>query len=141
GTHRDRPALIIIFITWTAIPVLMLTDRLSFDGALLRRTGLSALIHGFWFHRSLNLAIGDIERVEATSLRTLRRGGNVRYRYRVEISGDETSVSFTSGGRHFRRMVQALLPRIPEHKLDARARELRDHLTDPRAVRAEAARL
>jgi len=139
-THRDLPALIIIFITWTAIPVLMLTDRLSFDGALLRRTGLSALIHGFWFHRSLNLAIGDIERVEATSLRTLRRGGNVRYRYRVDIIAGGFALTFSSG-RNFRRMVQVLLRHIPEHKLDARACELRDHLIDLKVVRAEATRL
>src|SRR5690242_20357140 len=52
-THRDLPALIIIFITWTAVPFLMLTDRLSFDGATLRRTGLSALIHRFWFRRGV----------------------------------------------------------------------------------------
>jgi tetratricopeptide (TPR) repeat protein len=139
-THRDLPALIIVFIAWTSTPLLVLTDRLSFDGAMLRRTGLSALIHRFWFRRSLNLAIADIERVEVTSLRTLRRGGNVRYRYRVDIIAGGFALTFSSG-RHFRRMVQVLLPHIPEHKLDARACELRDHLIELKVVRAEAARL
>jgi tetratricopeptide (TPR) repeat protein len=139
-THRDLPALIIVFIAWTSTPLLILTDRLSFDGAMLRRTGLSALIHRSWFRRSLNLAIADIERVEVTSLRTLRRGGNVRYRYRVDIIAEGFALTFSSG-RHFRRMVQVLLPHIPEHKLDARACELRDHLIELKVVRAEAARL
>jgi hypothetical protein len=139
-THRDLPALILIFSTWTTTPLLILSDRLSFDGAVLRRTGLSALIHRVWFRRGLNLAIGDIERVEVTSLRTLRRGGNVRYRYRVDIMAGGFALSFSSG-HHFRRMVQVLLPHIPEHKLDARACELRDHLVDLKVVRAEAVRL
>jgi len=38
-------------------------------------------------------------------------------------------------------MVHELLSRIAEHKLDARACELRDHLIDLKVVRAEAARL
>ena len=38
-------------------------------------------------------------------------------------------------------MVRTLLPRVPDHKLDARARELRDHLTDAKVVRREALRL
>jgi len=139
-THRDLPALIIIFITWIVIPVLVLTDRLSFDGTMLRRSGLSALIHRFWFRRGLNLAIDDIERVEATAMRTLRRGGNVRYRYRVDIVAGGFALTFSSG-RNFRRMVRVLLQQIPEHKLDARACELRDHLIDLKVVRAEAARL
>jgi tetratricopeptide (TPR) repeat protein len=139
-THRDLLALILIFTTWTTIPFLILTDRLSFDGDTLRRTGLSALIQRLWFRRGVNLAIADIERVEVTSLRTLRRGGNVRYRYRVDIMAGGFGLTFSTG-RHFRRMVQVLLPHIAEHKLDARARELRDHLIDLKVVRAEAARL
>jgi hypothetical protein len=139
-THRDLPALVIIFTTWTTVPLLMLTDRLSFDGATLRRAGLSALIHRLWFGRSLNLGIDDIERVEVTSVRTLRRGGNVRYRYRVDILAGGFALTFSSG-RHFRRMVQVLLPHISDPKLDARACELRDHLIDLKVVRAEAARL
>src|SRR5207248_63169 len=31
-SHRDLPALVIVFTTWTTIPALMLTDRLTFDG-------------------------------------------------------------------------------------------------------------
>src|SRR5690242_5037536 len=123
-THRDLPALIIIAATWTTIPILVLTDRLSFDGAFLSRSGLTALAHRFFERSAAAIAIADIERVEVTSLRTVRRGGNVRYRYRVEIVSHNSVLSFASG-RQFLRMIQALLPNIPEHKLDARACELR----------------
>ena len=87
------------------------------------------------------LTITDVERVEVTSLRTLRRGGNVRYRYRVDVMGNDCVFTFASGGKQFRRMVHAVLPHVDEHRLDARARELRDHLVETQAVRADAERL
>jgi len=139
-THRDLPAVIIIFSTWTMIPILIFSDRLSFDGINLRRTGLSAFIQRTLLRRVLNVAVDDIERVEVSCVRTLRRGGNVRYRYRVDVVAGNSALTFSSGA-NFRRMVRALLTRIAEHKLDARACELRDHLVDPQAVRAEAERL
>ena len=139
-THRDLPALIIAFTTWTIMPALTLTDRLIFDGSRLRRMGLSRFARRGLFNRSLDVAVADIESVEVTSMRTLRRGGNVRYRYRVDIGAGDASITFSSG-RNFRRMVHELLPRIAEHKLDARACELRDHLVELKIVRAEAARL
>ena len=140
-TQRDLLALILVAGTWTLVPILIFTDRLSFDGMTLRRSGLGALPWRIFQRRALRIAVADIEKIEVTSLRTLRRGGNVRYRYRVEICGAESAVSFASGGRQFRRMVQALLPHISDPKLDARACELRDHIVDPRAARAEATRL
>lgn len=140
-TERDLLALILISATWTLVPLFVLTDRLSFDETTLKRTGLSAWPRRILRRTSLRIALADVERVEVTSMRTLRRGGNVRYRYRVEISSHETAVSFASGGRQFRRMVQALLPRIAEHKLDARACELRDHLVNPKKLKSETSHL
>ena len=140
-TQRDLLALILVSATWTLIPLLVLTDRLSFDGKTLKRTGLGALPLRLLRRTPPSIALAEVERVEVTSMRTLRRGGNVRYRYRVEISAQESSVSFASGGRQFRRMIEALLPPIAEHKLDARACELRDYLVDPKTVKAEATRL
>src|SRR5215471_13116927 len=104
-THRDLPALIIILSTWTTIPVLIFTDRLRFNGATLRRTGLSALLQRTLFRRGLSVSISDVERVEVSSVRTLRRGGNVRYRYRVDVLAGDTSLTFSSGPG-FRRMVR-----------------------------------
>ncbi len=139
-THRDLPAVILIVTTWTTIPVLVLTDRLTFNGRVLMRRGLSSLVLRI-LKRKTSIMLDEIERVEVTSLRTLRRGGNVRYRYRVEIIADESVLSFASGGKQFLRMIQLLLPAIPEHLLDARACELRDHFVDVKAVRADADRL
>lgn len=140
-THRDLLALILISLTWTVVPLIVLTDRLTFDGSTLVRTGLSPWARRTFMRRTSNIAIAEIERVEATSMRTLRRGGNVRYRYRVEITARDFALTFASGGSQFRRMADALLPRIPEHKLDARACELRDHLGSLKSVRVEAERL
>jgi hypothetical protein len=140
-TQRDLLALILVSGAWTMVPLLVFTDRLSFDGVTLKRSGLGSLPRRIFQRNMLKIAVADIEKIEVTSLRTLRRGGNVRYRYRVEVSGSDSSVSFASGGRQFRRMVQALLPQIGEHKLDARACELRDHLVEAKAARSEATRL
>ncbi len=140
-THRDLAALLLIAGTWTITPVLMWTDRLNFDGRALSRAGVAALISRLVRGCGPGLKVEDVERVDVATLRTLRRGGSVRYRYRIEIAGRERSFAFASGGQRFRRMVQSLLPLISDHKLDARARELRDHLMSAKEVRLEAARL
>jgi Tfp pilus assembly protein PilF len=140
-TNRDLAALIVIVATWTIIPALVLTDRLYFDGEALFRSGLTALISRLVFGRRCKLLIGDVERVEVAAMRTLRRGGSVRYRYRIEVSGKGRNFSFASGGKKFRRMTNCMLPRILEDKLDARACELRDHLVEPKQVSAAAKRL
>ncbi|MDX6530122.1 MAG: hypothetical protein QOH41_2412 [Blastocatellia bacterium] len=139
--HRDLAALVLITGTWTMMPLLVFTNRLSFDGHVISRTGLVALIVRLVRGQTQSIAVDDVERVEVATLRTLRRGGKVRYRYRIEIAGKGTSFVLASGGEDFRRMVRMLLPRIGDYKLDARAGELRDHLTDVKTVRAEAEKL
>lgn len=139
--HRDLTALALAAGTWTIIPLLVLTNRLSFDGHTISRTGLAALLMKLVHGRTQNLSVDEVERVEVATLRTLRRGGKVRYRYRVEIAGKGSSFVLASGGQEFRRMVRLLLPLIGDFKMDARAGELRDHLAEAKAVRAEAAKL
>src|SRR5258708_29097288 len=140
-TYRYIAALLLISCTCTITPVLMWTDRLNFDGRVLSRAGMPAFLSRLIRRSETSVKIEDIERVDVATLRTLRRGGSVRYRYRIEIAGRERLFAFASGGRRFRQMVQTLLPLISDHKLDARARELRDHLISPKDVRLEAARL
>ena len=140
-THRDLTALALMIGTWTIVPLLVLTNRLSFDGHTISRTGLAAWLIRLVRRRNQTIAVDDVERVEVATLRTLRRGGKVRYRYRVEIAGKGSAFVLASGGREFRRMVRVLLPRIGEYKLDARAGELRDHLAEVSTVRSEAAML
>src|SRR5437016_10507128 len=140
-TNRNLAALILIAGTWTAIPLLVFTNRISFDGYSLSRRGLVSFITRLLTRREQSLSVDDVERVEVATLRTLRRGGRVRYRYRVEIAGKGSAFVLASGGQEFRRMMRVLLPRIGDYKLDARAGELRDHLATAKAVRAEAAKL
>jgi tetratricopeptide (TPR) repeat protein len=140
-TGRDLLALVLIAATWIVIPASVLTDRLYFDGQMLYRSGLTALLSRLWRGRRPKLTLAEVERVEVATMRTLRRGGRVRYRYRVEISGKGLDFVFASGGKKFRRMINSLLPRIADAKLDARARELRDHLVDPKELNTSVAQL
>src|SRR5258707_2269405 len=140
-THRDLAGLVLIAGTWTIIPLLVFTNRLSFDGQTISRTGVVAFFRRLIRGRVQSISVDDVERVEVATLRTLRRGGRVRYRYRVEIAGKDLHFVLASGGKEFRRMVRVLLPLIGDHKLDARAGELRDHLNNLKVVSREAARL
>ena len=133
-THRDLAALVLVLLTWVVTPVLMITDRLSFDGSRLFRTGVLPFLSRVFRGRGTQLIVDNIERVDVSTLRTLRRGGSVRYRYRIEISGDGQAFVFASGGYKFRRLVKLLLSSMPEQKLDARACELRDYLCEPKEL-------
>ena len=42
-TQRDLLALILVSATWILVPLLVLTDRLSFDGVTLKRSGFGTL--------------------------------------------------------------------------------------------------
>jgi len=91
--------------------------------------------------RRQELSIDDVESVEVATVRTLRRGGSVRYRYSVEVAGRGYAFVFASGGRKFRQMVQAVMPLVADHKLDARASELRDYLCDAKELNKQLADL
>jgi tetratricopeptide (TPR) repeat protein len=85
--------------------------------------------------RALRLGIEEIERVETSAVRTLRRNGRVRYRYRSEVTGRGSSFVFASGGSAYRQMVRTLFPLLGYDKVDARSSELRDYLTDARTLK------
>jgi tetratricopeptide (TPR) repeat protein len=130
--NYDAAALIMIAVAWLIIPVLALSDRIAFDGSSLRRQGpLATFLHLFFGHRK-QLSIDDFETVETQAVRTLRRGGRVRYRYRTQITGKGREFVIVSGGREYRKLVREMFPLIHESKLDNRSRDLRDYLNDPR---------
>ena len=130
--HQDALALILIGGAWLIVPVIALSDRIAFNGASLRRQGpLASLLHLLFGYRK-QLAIDDFETVETQAVRTLRRGGRVRYRYRTQITGKGKEFVIVSGGRDYRKLVRELFPLIHECKLDNRSRDLRDYLNDPR---------
>jgi tetratricopeptide (TPR) repeat protein len=132
----DLASLITIALAWIITPALAFTDRISFDGQVLTRRGLVPLLFRLIRGRSLRLDIDEIERVETSAVRTLRRSGRVRYRYRSEIFGKGYSFVFSSGGNAYRQMVRTLFPLLGYDKVDARSSELRDYLTDSRTLRA-----
>jgi tetratricopeptide (TPR) repeat protein len=111
--------------------MLALTDRIAFDGLMLRRQGpVSSLLQLLFGYRK-QLSVQDFETVETQAVRTLRRGGRVRYRYRTQITGKGKEFVILSGGYYYRQFVRELFPLIHESKLDNRSRDLRDYLNDP----------
>ena len=131
----DLAALISVALAWVVTPLLAFTDRINFDGHVLSRRGLIPLLTRFIKGRELRLGVEEIERVETSAVRTLRRNGRVRYRYRSEVSGRGSSFVFASGGNAYRQMVRTLFPLLGYDKVDARSSELRDYLTDPHTLR------
>lgn len=129
---------------WILVPFFALNDKIAYDGRRLERTGL---VPSFWSWLNTSrrrLKISDIEQVETQSIRTLRRGGNVHYRYRTSIRGKGLNVVFASGtGDDYRNMIAAILPKLDKSLLDTRSIELRDHLCDPKEtlMKAEFSRI
>lgn len=130
-------------LSWIVLPTLALRDRISFDGRALLRTGVLPRLWARMYGSHTRLKLSHIEQVDSHAVRALKRGGNIHYRYRTILKGKGLNVTIASGGEDFRRMIQAVLPRLPENALDLRSVELRDHLKDPKEVlmRAEFVRL
>src|SRR6185369_17252643 len=134
----DIAAIIILATAWLVVPVFALSDRIAFDGASLRRQGPLASLLDLVFGYRKQLSIDDFETVETQAVRTLRRGGRVRYRYRTQIAGKAKEFVIVSGGHDYRKLVRELFPLIHESKLDNRSRDLRDYLNDPRFLNRKA---
>ncbi len=132
--ENDVLALILLLVAWLVIPIVALTDRIVFDGQSLSRRGLVSLVLRLVSGYREQLGIHDFETVETNAVRTLRRGGRVRYRYRTQIAGKGKEFVFASGGGNYRRIVRELFPLIHEDKLDSRSRDLRDYLNEPRSL-------
>lgn len=136
-SERDVLALAAVAIAWLIVPALALTDRIEFDGEWLVRRGPAPFLLGLIGGRQKELSLADFEKVDTQAVRTLRRGGRVRYRYRTLIVGRNAEFAFASGGRSYREMVRQLFPLIPPDKLDLRTMELRDYLCDPKPLNRE----
>src|SRR2546423_4521590 len=115
--HYDAVALILTAGAWLSLPLIALTDRIAFDGVVLRRQGpVASLLHLLFGYRK-QLSVNDFETVATQALRTLRRRGRVRYRYRTQITGQGKEFVIVSGGREYRKLVRELFPLIHESKL------------------------
>jgi tetratricopeptide (TPR) repeat protein len=129
--NHDASALALVVAGWSLIPLLAFTDRIGFDGVSIRRQGPVAFLLFFLYGQRKQLALEDFEMVETHAVRTLRRGGSVRYRYRTQISGKGKEFVIASGGRGFRKLVRELFPLIHGDKMDSRSLDLRDYLSEP----------
>ncbi len=130
-------------ISWIVLPFLALRDRITFDGKSLQRTGLLPRFWSWFNGTRRRLKITDIEQVETRSIRALKRGGSVHYRYRTIIRGKGLSIAIASGGEDYRRMIKSILPKLAENSLDVRSLELSEFLADPKEtlMKAEFARI
>jgi tetratricopeptide (TPR) repeat protein len=136
-SERDLLALAAVGIAWLIIPILALTDRIDFDGQFLVRRGPGPFLLRHFAGRQKELSVPDFEKVDTQAVRTLRRGGRVRYRYRTHIVGKSAEFVFASGGRGYRAMVRQLFPLVDQDKLDLRTIELRDYLCESKPLNRE----
>ena len=130
----DWAGLSLFVAGWTLFPVLLWTDRIVFDGKRLTRTGFLPRVWAWLNNFRYRLKLSDIEQVETQSLRALKRGGNVFYRYRTSVQGRNLKFAFASGGEDYRQMIYRIFPLLPENALDNRSIELRDYLLDPKEI-------
>jgi tetratricopeptide (TPR) repeat protein len=136
-SERDLLAIVVVGVAWLVVPLLAYTDRIEFDGETLRRRGPAPFLLRLITGRQKQLKVCDFEKVDTQALRTLRRGGRVRYRYRTQVAGKGSEFIFASGGRSYREMVRELFPRVHYAKLDLRTQELRDYLLEPNVLNRE----
>ena len=139
----DVAAITLFSFAWIAIPVSIWTDRISFDGKRLTRTGFIPRAW-FWLNNSkLNMKLDEIEQVETQAIRAVKRGGKVFYRYKTQLRVRDLQFVIASGGGDYRQMVRKLLPFLSENVLDNRSIELRDYINEPEdtLMKAEFARI
>ncbi len=135
----DKTGFSLFLLSWVVVPFLAFSDRIVFDGKRLSRSGL---LPRFWAAMNgsrRRLRISDIEQIDTQSVRALKRGGNVYYRYRTAIRGRDVSIVIASGGEDYRQILSRILPLVPENTLDNRSIELRDYLADPKEIKMKAA--
>ncbi|CAN5177042.1 hypothetical protein BH20ACI2_BH20ACI2_24870 [soil metagenome] len=139
----DIAGVILFGVSSILIPTLAFGDRIHFDGKRIVRTGVLPVVWSRLNAVRRGLKLTDIEQVETHANRAIKRGGNIIYRYTTVIRGKGLSISITSGGEDFRRMLRGILPVLNENVLDTRSIELRDHLEDPKETltRAEFSRI
>ena len=135
----DWAAVAVFALSWIVIPFLAITDNVVFDGKRISRTGPLVNLWSWAYGHRRKLRVTDIEQIDTRSVRMIRRGGRIVYRYRTAIHGRGMTFVLSSTGENFRSMIAAILPRVGEDSLDARSIELRDHLIDPKEVQMKAA--
>lgn len=135
---HEKAGFTLLFLTWAIVPVLAATDRVRFDGKRLIRDGIVPRIWRIMNRSRYWLRLSDVEQVDTQTVRSLRRGGRVMYRYSTTFRGKGTVITLTSGGEAYRRMVRNVLPSVPAEVMDGRSLELRDYLLTLSDLRVKA---
>ncbi len=136
--EADLYAFSLIAVSWIVIPILILQDRVVFDGRRISRTGL---IPRKWANLTATrdrIKLNDIEHVQTSVLRTIKRGGNLIYTYRTTFVGKGKAFTIHSGGKSYREFVERVFSKLGEDVLDNRSIDLRDHLEDRLEVKRRA---
>ncbi|MDM7920721.1 MAG: hypothetical protein QUS14_00355 [Pyrinomonadaceae bacterium] len=131
-------ALLVVIAAVVVVPLLATFDKIVFDGKRIRRTGILFRMSSQMFGQRDRLKLSDIEHVDTQALRMVNRGGRIAYRFRTGIHGKGVMFTIAGGGDRYRKMVQAILPRLDANVLDTRSLELRNYLASPDEVRLRA---
>lgn len=139
----DLAGFVLLGLSWIFLPAFAFFDRIRFDGRRISRTGIIPNSWAKFNHSRRSLKVSDVEQVETISIRSLKRGGKISYRYSTAIRGKGTVIIIVSGGEDFRSMIQSILPLLPDNVLDNRSMELRDYISDPKELllKAELSRI
>ncbi len=128
-----------LFFAIVIVPFLYFNDKIVIKGETLHRKGMFPYIWSKLNGKKLKLKFSDIEQIETQSIRALKRSGTVFYRYRTSVRGNDSHLTFASGGEDYRNFVKELFPKVIEDVLDNRSIELRDYLADSKEILMKAA--
>jgi tetratricopeptide (TPR) repeat protein len=136
--EADIFAYLLLGFAWLLVPVLILQDRVSFDGRRIHRTGWVPRLWASLTATRDRIKLNDVEHVQTSVLRTIKRGGNLIYTYRTTFFGKGKSFTIHSGGKHYKQFVEQVFARLSEDILDNRSLDLRDHLENRLVVKRRA---
>ncbi|MEQ1764448.1 MAG: hypothetical protein ABL984_15065 [Pyrinomonadaceae bacterium] len=136
--NADLYGYLLLAFAWAVVPMLILQDRVSFDGRRIYRTGFIPQLWARLTATRDRIKVSDVEHVQTTVLRTIKRGGNLIYTYRTTFFGKGKAFTIHSGGKHYKEFVEQLFARLSEDILDNRSLDLRDHLEHRLVVKRRA---
>lgn len=109
-------------------------ETITFDGKEIVRKGTLAFLETFLSGQKTQIDLDKIEMVATEAIRSRRGLRNVKYLYKVAISGNSVQLLIIVNGaknnskKHL--LVKELFNLLPETKLDPRSSELKQYLND-----------
>ena len=134
----DVWAVLLLGLTWIAVPVLAIADRIEFDGRRIRRTGFLPRAWAMLTSTRDRIKVSDVETVHTHVIRTIKRGANLIYTYRTVIYGKGKTFALHSNRKSYGQFIGSVLPLLGDDLLDRHSIELRDHFAERTEVRARA---